>query len=111
VTTASTGSGRSRHVREPGENPACCVPPGSREAGKVVHPSGVRKSGANDRSGMVRLEGGPFLMGTDDREGFPADGEGPVREVTVRPFRIDRHAVSNARFATFVTATDAERYG
>ena len=27
---------------------------------------------------MVRLEGGPFLMGTDDSLGYPADGEGPV---------------------------------
>lgn len=54
-------------------------------------------------------------MGTDDREGFPADGEGPVRKVTVHPFGIDRRAVSNARFAAFVAATgyvtDAERYG
>ena len=54
-------------------------------------------------------------MGTDDREGFPADGEGPVREVYLSPFRIDRYAVSNARFAAFVEATgyrtEAERFG
>jgi len=54
-------------------------------------------------------------MGTDDHDGFPADGEGPVRAVTVGPFRIDRYAVSNARFAEFADATgyrtDAERYG
>ena len=30
--------------------------------------------------GMVLLPGGEFLMGTDDREGYPADGEGPVRK-------------------------------
>jgi formylglycine-generating enzyme required for sulfatase activity len=29
---------------------------------------------------MVHLEGGEFLMGTDDQLGFPADGEGPVWE-------------------------------
>jgi formylglycine-generating enzyme required for sulfatase activity len=54
-------------------------------------------------------------MGTDDRDGFPEDREGPVREVTVAPFAIDAHCVSNARFAEFVSATgyrtDAERYG
>lgn len=44
-------------------------------------------------------------MGTDDREGFAADGEGPVRAVTLRPFAIDRCAVTNAEFAAFVEAT------
>jgi sulfatase modifying factor 1 len=72
-------------------------------------------SGAGATSEMVRLEGGEFLMGTDDPVGFPADGEGPVRAVTLSPFRIDSVAVSNARFARFVNATgyvtDAERYG
>ena len=66
-------------------------------------------------SQMVQLEGGEFLMGTDDPIGFPADGEGPVRAVTMWPFSIDAHAVSNARFAQFVNTTgyitDAERYG
>jgi len=64
---------------------------------------------------MVRLDGGAFLMGTEDGEGYPADGEGPVREVRLRPFWIDATAVSNARFAAFASATgyvtDAERYG
>jgi formylglycine-generating enzyme required for sulfatase activity len=54
-------------------------------------------------------------MGTHDRDGFPADGEGPVREVSVDPFWIDRHAVSNADFDRFVgeTAyvTEAETIG
>ncbi len=64
---------------------------------------------------MVRLEGSAFLMGTDDADGFPADGEGPVREVELSAFLIDRLAVSNRRFAEFVDVsgyvTDAERYG
>ena len=55
------------------------------------------------------------MMGTEDPIGFPADGEGPVRAVVLRPFRIDPGAVSNERFAAFVDATgyvsDAERYG
>lgn len=63
----------------------------------------------------IALPGGRFLMGTDDAEGFPADGEGPVRAVELRPFRIDPTTVTNARFATFVKATghvtDAERFG
>ncbi len=63
---------------------------------------------------MVYLEGGSFLMGTDEPT-FPADGEGPVREVTLSPFWIGPFAVTNAQFAAFVEATgyvsEAERYG
>jgi sulfatase modifying factor 1 len=72
-------------------------------------------SGKSATSEMVRLEGGEFLMGTNDPIGFTADGEGPVRAVTLKPFWIDDYAVDNARFAAFVEATghvtDAERYG
>lgn len=64
---------------------------------------------------MVLLPGGAFFMGANDREGFAADGEGPVRKVTLRPFWIDATAVTNARFAAFANATDyiteAERFG
>ncbi|MCD9024552.1 formylglycine-generating enzyme family protein [Cohnella silvisoli] len=67
------------------------------------------------RQGMVLLPGGSFLMGTSDGEGFPADGEGPVREVVLRPFYIDPYAVSNEKFNQFVNesgyVTEAERYG
>jgi formylglycine-generating enzyme required for sulfatase activity len=64
---------------------------------------------------MVRLDGGRFLMGTDTAEGFAADGEGPVREVTVDPFYLDRYPVTDLRFAEFARATgyvtEAERFG
>ena len=63
---------------------------------------------------MVYLEGGSFLMGTEE-EGFLADGEGPVREVHVDPFYISTTAVTNEEFRAFVRETgyetDAERYG
>lgn len=51
------------------------------------------------------LPGGTFLMGTNDPDGFPADGEGPVREVTLSPFRMAATTVTNAQFAQFVRAT------
>ena len=63
---------------------------------------------------MTYLPGGSFLMGSDD-DSFPADGEGPVREVAFSPFWIDRYAVTNAAFAAFVEATgyrtEAEQFG
>jgi sulfatase modifying factor 1 len=53
-------------------------------------------------------------MGSED-PGYPQDGEGPVHEVYLPPFLIDRYAVSNDRFAAFAAATghvtDAERWG
>ncbi|MFI1653486.1 formylglycine-generating enzyme family protein [Streptomyces sp. NPDC020472] len=64
---------------------------------------------------MVELPGGTFRMGDAFGEGYPADHEGPVRQVTVAPFAIDTTAVTNARFAAFAEATghrtDAERHG
>ncbi|MEV6740853.1 formylglycine-generating enzyme family protein [Streptomyces sp. NPDC051104] len=65
--------------------------------------------------GQVRLPGGEFAMGDAFGEGYPADGEGPVHQVRLKPFHIDETAVTNAQFAAFVKATghvtDAERYG
>jgi sulfatase modifying factor 1 len=58
--------------------------------------------------------GGSFLMGSADGR-FPDDGEGPVRQVTLRPFEIACHVVSNLQFGDFVRetgyTTDAERFG
>jgi formylglycine-generating enzyme required for sulfatase activity len=54
---------------------------------------------------MVKLDGGHFLMGTDYAQGFPDDGEGPVRTVELRPFLVDRDPVTNEMFAEFVRAT------
>jgi formylglycine-generating enzyme required for sulfatase activity len=63
----------------------------------------------------VVLDGGSFLMGAEDPDGFPEDREGPVREVELNAFRIERVAVSNQRFGEFVVdtgfVTDAERHG
>ena len=64
---------------------------------------------------MVLLQGGSFLMGSDDPWVYPSDGEGPVREVSVDSFWVDRFAVSNEDFAEFIEATgyatEAERFG
>ncbi len=67
------------------------------------------------QASLVSLAGGRFQMGSDDSWAYPADGEGPVHEVELRPFWIDRRATSNDSFAAFVEATsyvtDAERWG
>ena len=50
---------------------------------------------------MVRIEGGTFLMGSEE---FYAD-ERPVHERTVAAFEIDRREVTNEDFADFVDQT------
>lgn len=85
------------------------------EEAPLVQEQAGKPSGAASLKRMIYLPGGEFLMGTDDQEGFPQDGEGPVRAVSVSPFYIDPYAVSNADFREFVQATgyktDAEAYG
>jgi len=65
--------------------------------------------------GMVYLPGGDFLKGTEDKEGFKDDKEGPVQLTSVKPFYIDKAVVSNEEFKEFVEetgyVTDAEKYG
>jgi formylglycine-generating enzyme required for sulfatase activity len=54
-------------------------------------------------------------MGTEDPRGYPHDGEGPVHDVTLRPFRLAVHTVTNDAFGAFVDATGyrttAEQFG
>ncbi|MFG3530039.1 formylglycine-generating enzyme family protein [Streptomyces sp. NPDC047917] len=102
------------HERTPSPAP-CCGPSTGRSAappGPFRGPLPGREVSTDD---MVALPGGEFLMGADDTEGFPADGEGPVRAVRLKPFRMDACAVTNDRFARFVEATghvtEAERFG
>lgn len=52
--------------------------------------------------GLVELPGGDFLMGSD-RHYLEERPQHPTR---VKPFKMDRTAVTNAQFAEFVEATD-----
>ena len=72
------------------------------------------RSSLNPAGRMVLLDGGSFLMGSDYAEAFVQDGEGPVREVQLKPFWMDRTSVTNALFEQFVRetsyTTEAEKY-
>jgi formylglycine-generating enzyme required for sulfatase activity len=61
----------------------------------------LSKAAATDTSGMVRIPGGTFRMGSDEH--YPE--EAPAHRVSVGPFWMDRHAVTNADFRRFVAAT------
>ena len=64
---------------------------------------------------QVYIPGGTFLMGTNGKEGYPDDGEGPARRVKVDPFQMDVHAVTNEAFGAFIDdtgyVTEAEKFG
>ncbi len=104
----------------PSHDAACCAPshdgPPRDDATIATGAGAAPHRVAGSTEGMVLLPGGRFLMGNGDPAvGYPQDGEGPVREVTLRPFWLAETAVTNAQFAAFVDATghptDAETYG
>lgn len=63
--------------------------------------SAASRSCATLKARQATLSGGTFEMGRTD---VYAE-EGPVRRVTVSPFAIDIHEVTNRQFARFVAAT------
>lgn len=94
----------------------CCTPERAAEAGPALPVMAARAAGTVEPDAeLIALPGGAFTMGTDSTEGFAADGEGPSRRVTLRPFRIAPTVVTQRAFAAFVRAThyvtEAERFG
>ena len=70
--------------------PACCAASrGDGPAPPVAPPAPGPRPGTTGAhpgaaTSLVRLPGGSFLMGGEDPDGFPADGEGPVRRSRCR---------------------------
>ncbi len=97
---------------------SCCAPirgeEQSSDAVERVQCSSAEPSNGQTVSKWVSLPGDEFRMGTDDRR-FLADGEGPIREVSVNGFAISPSPVTNEEFDGFVSTTgyvtDAERFG
>jgi formylglycine-generating enzyme len=93
----------------------CCVPSRHRASLLQLAGNALERVTRGSIDGMIELDGGAFLMGTDDVDGFPADGEGPVREIGLDPFYIDAAPVTNAQFSEFTSAsgyrTEADRFG
>lgn len=96
---------------------ACCTPnrSGSDQAQSAPLTGVGGDPNALASHHLIRIPPGTFRMGSEARYAYAADGEAPVREVSVSEFMIDAYAVTNAQFAAFVTATghrtDAENYG
>lgn len=95
-------------------SPSCCAKRGAVAAPPPSAAYAFEPASSPIARRWSPLIGGAFLMGSADKR-FPDDGEGPVREVTLSPFQIACHVVSNLQFGDFVRetgyTTDAERYG
>jgi len=96
----------------------CCAPtkPRLERLATSIQASFTRaRATTGSLENMVRLEGGPFYMGSESPAPFPADGEGPVRRITLSAFYISKFAVTSEQFAEFVRKagyrTEAERFG
>jgi len=100
---------------------ACCAPDRDAGGGATVpsppgtHPGTVPSAPGTHPGTTVTVPAGRYRMGDESEWSYPGDGEGPVHDVELPGFRIDRYAVTNAQFSAFVDATgrqtDAERYG
>jgi formylglycine-generating enzyme len=104
----------AQHRPEEEAKKSCCVPSAGERL--ATNSTGTApRSSVDARDRMIELPGSSFLMGTADTEGFPEDGEGPVREVRLDRFWIDRYPVTNRLFGQFVQETayktEAERFG
>ncbi|KAF4791060.1 hypothetical protein TURU_134612 [Turdus rufiventris] len=84
----------------------------SRAAGLALLCCGVLAL-ADDGSSMVQLPGGTFRMGSGSLQ--RRGEEEPPREVTLKPFALDKHPVTNRDFREFVREkkykTEAEAFG
>ena len=96
--------------------PSCCPAQHTGPRPIQATPCTVAAAPGTDggHAASILLPGGACTVGTDAPV-LRVDGEGPRRRVTLKPFRIDPLAVTNARFARFVAAsgyvTEAERFG
>ena len=68
----------------------CCSPQSDRK--NIEINDSIERSNHDDysQSEFEKLEGGWFLMGSEEKYVFPGDGEGPVRKVYVDKFSISK---------------------
>ncbi|MCU1224929.1 MAG: Sulphatase-modifying factor protein [Edaphobacter sp.] len=116
-----SGASREEHSSNAAKPRSCCAPRLHRDelvshATPVLAPSVETRDRVPDSNrSVISLPDGNFLMGTNYAHGFPADGEGPVRPVSLSAFDIDTFPVTNEDFAAFIVATnyrtEAELFG
>lgn len=95
----------------------CCMPVSGSAVSRPLPPvpTAASVSAAEKHTRLLHIPAQRFLMGSSDPDGFPDDGEGPPRWVTLDAFQISATVVTNSQFARFVRDTryisTAERAG
>ncbi|MEP3601574.1 MAG: formylglycine-generating enzyme family protein [Stappiaceae bacterium] len=90
----------------------CCTP--ARDGSLEHLPVGANSGEGHGDTETVDVPGGSAMVGTSAPQ-IPDDGEGPLRTVAIKPFRMAVTTVTNDAFRAFVEATgyvtEAERFG
>jgi formylglycine-generating enzyme len=93
---------------------SCCAPARATHSFSPTTTEIANTAALRVASDAILLSGANALVGTRMPE-IPDDGEDPVRETRVKPFRIGATTVTNAQFSEFINATgyvtEAERFG
>lgn len=93
---------------------SCCAPARSTHLDPPTTAEVVKSAAPRVAPDAIVISGAKALVGTRTPE-IPDDGEDPVRETRVKPFRIGATTVTNAQFLEFIDATgyvtEAERFG
>lgn len=91
--------------REQGRNEGKC------HSSKMI----TKKSAYENGHELIPLTPREGYIGTNKKEGHSLDGEAPLIKTALDPFAIDRYAVTNQKFKSFVEdtgyITDAESFG
>ena len=104
-------------IDTPPSGKTCCTPAriNMQPTSLPVRVLGGPPAWTGPHSSDVTIPAGTFQMGDAFGEGYAADGEMPVHQVSIDSFRIDATAVTNSTFAEFISATgyetEAEKYG
>ena len=92
---------------------ACCVPARQDEPPVAAAKALANGTVSGARADLIPIHARTFTMGNEGVDAVPADGEGPVRRVSLDVFSIAATTVTNRAFGDFVRATryvtDAER--
>lgn len=93
---------------------SCCTPARLPHSGRSETVEVARSAVLRVATDAILIPGGQTLVGTRAPQ-IPDDGEDPMRETRVKPFRIGATTVTNVQFLEFVDATgyvtESERFG
>ena len=76
----------------------CCSPQSNRKNIEINNSINNPYSNFVSMNNFEQLEGGWFLMGSEEKYVFPGDGEGPVRKIYVDEFSISKYSVTISEF-------------